>query len=103
MEIITIDARENGSRPPIQTWGGKVVPSGYVEIKCDTTAFIESKGFVTLTIENGVCTAMEVNQEALDAWNAEHPDIPTPDTPTGDDAAIYDELAQAYNEGVQNA
>lgn len=40
--------------------------------------YIEAKGFVYLEIENGEVVAVEVNQEALDAYLAEHPDQPEP-------------------------
>lgn len=39
-------------------------------------AYIEAKGFVYPEIENGEVVAVEVNQEALDAYLAEHPDQP---------------------------
>lgn len=37
--------------------------------------YINTKGFCTLTIEDGAVTALAVDQEALDAYNAEHPDV----------------------------
>lgn len=37
--------------------------------------YINTKGFCTLTIEGGAVTALAVDQEALDAYNAEHPDV----------------------------
>lgn len=39
-------------------------------------AYIEAKGFVYLEIEDAEVVALEVNQEALDAYLAEHPDQP---------------------------
>lgn len=36
--------------------------------------YIEAMGFVYLEIENDEVVAVEVNQEALDAYLAEHPD-----------------------------
>lgn len=45
------------------------------------TDYIATKGFCTLTIEDGVVTALKVNQEALDAYNKDHPDI-EPEKPT---------------------
>lgn len=38
--------------------------------------YIEAKGFVFLEVEDGEVVAVEVNQEALDAYLAEHPDQP---------------------------
>ena len=37
--------------------------------------YINTKGFCTLTVQDGVVTALAVDQEALDAYNAEHPDV----------------------------
>lgn len=38
-------------------------------------AYLDTKGFCTLTIVDGAVTALAVDQEALDAYNAEHPDV----------------------------
>nr|DAE79367.1 MAG TPA: hypothetical protein [Caudoviricetes sp.] len=37
--------------------------------------YINTKGFCTLTVQDGTVTALVVDQEALDAYNAEHPDV----------------------------
>lgn len=37
--------------------------------------YISTKGFCTLTVQDGTVTALAVDQEALDAYNAEHPDV----------------------------
>lgn len=37
--------------------------------------YINTKGFCTLTVQDGAVTAVVVDQEALDAYNAEHPDV----------------------------
>ena len=37
--------------------------------------YINTKGFCTLTIEDGAVTALVVDKEALDAYNAEHPEV----------------------------
>lgn len=37
--------------------------------------YINTKGFCSLTIEDGTVTALAVDKEALDAYNAEHPDV----------------------------
>lgn len=39
------------------------------------SSYIDTKGFCNLTVENGVVTALEINQEAYDAYIAEHPDV----------------------------
>ncbi|MBS7224853.1 MAG: hypothetical protein KH050_05865 [Clostridiaceae bacterium] len=38
------------------------------------SAYIEAKGFVIPTVKNGVMQSLEVNQEALDAYNKEYPE-----------------------------
>lgn len=48
--------------------------------------YIQARGFVYLEIENGEVVAVEVNQDALDAYLAEHPDQPEPEPkPTSED------------------
>ena len=37
--------------------------------------YINTKGFCALTVQDGAVTALVVDQEALDAYNAEHPDV----------------------------
>lgn len=37
--------------------------------------YINTKGFCTLTIVDSAVTALVVDQEALDAYNAEHPEV----------------------------
>lgn len=37
--------------------------------------YISTKGFCTLTVQDGAVTALVVDQEALDAYNAEHPEV----------------------------
>ncbi len=38
-------------------------------------AYIEAKAFVVPAIENGVVQSLKVNQEALDAYNREYPEL----------------------------
>ena len=44
--------------------------------------YINAKGFVLPVIEDGQVASLEVNQEALDAYLAEHPDVPVEPEPT---------------------
>lgn len=37
--------------------------------------YINTKGFCILTIVDGAVTALVVDKEALDAYNAEHPEV----------------------------
>ena len=79
--------------------------------------YIEAKGFVILEEleqveevpiplllkgirEFWMVKKLSVNQEALDAYNAEHPDIPGP-TPE-EELDVWDELANAIREGVDS-
>lgn len=106
MYIIKQIAHENGSRPPMQSWGKETTPEGYVlcpnkffEVFYSTTP----AGFVNITIENDVVTSMEVNQEALDAYLASLPEPePAPEPDEGDQPVTWNDLAQAYNEGVNS-
>lgn len=43
--------------------------------------YINTKGFCTITVQDGAVTALVVDQEALDAYNKDHPDV-TPEKPT---------------------
>ena len=45
------------------------------------SAYLATKGFCTIVVEDGVVTGLTVDQEALDAYEAEHPDVPEPDPP----------------------
>ena len=58
---------------------GQVFP-GCVALPDDLLSdYINAKGFVIPSIENGAVVAVAVNQEALDAYLAEHPDQPEPE------------------------
>lgn len=37
--------------------------------------YINTKGFCTLTVQDGAVTALVVDQAALDAYNAAHPEV----------------------------
>lgn len=39
------------------------------------SAYLDTKGFCTLTVQDGAVTALAVDQEALDAYLKEHPDV----------------------------
>lgn len=58
---------------------GQVFP-GCVALPDDLLGpYIKAKGFVYLELEDGEVVAVEVNQDALDAYLAEHPDLPEPE------------------------
>ncbi len=76
MKFIQMEPNPSGAYPPIQESNMSAVPPGMVLVPedLDTSGFYVAKGFVTLTIQNQTVTGYTVNQEALDAWVAEHPD-----------------------------
>lgn len=62
-------------------------------------AYIDAKGFVYLEVEDGEVVAVEVNQEALDAYLAEHPDQPEP---TPEESVTWASMATSIKEGVDD-
>lgn len=73
MYIIKIKENADGSRPALQTWGGKKLPNGYAICPDELYSVFYStspSGFVNITVEGDMVTAMEVNKEALDAYIA---------------------------------
>lgn len=52
-----------------------------VELLAD---YLATKGFARLTIVNDVITAVAIDQEAYDAYMADHPDVPDPEEPPTD-------------------
>ena len=73
MYIIKINVNADGSRPALQTWGGKTLPDGYAICPDDFYSVFYStspSGFVNVTVEGDTVTAMEVNNEALEAYIA---------------------------------
>lgn len=75
------NASGNYGNPMGQTFPGSVaLPDDLLG------AYISAKGFVIPSVENGAVVSLEVNQTALDAYNAEHPDVLEPDPqPTTED------------------
>ena len=59
--------------------------------------YINTKGFCTLTIEDGAVTALVVDQEALDAYNAEHPEV-EPEKPVTLEELLAALLGEEANE-----
>ena len=77
MYIIKLKANENGSRPALQTWGQETPPEGYAFCPDEFYEVFYSTrfaGFVNITVEDNVVTAMEVNQAALDEYIANLPE-----------------------------
>ncbi|MBC8536897.1 hypothetical protein [Feifania hominis] len=76
MKIIQIEPNKSGSRPPMQDWALRNLPQGYsfVPNGLDTDIFYSYNGFVNLTIEGDIVTAMTPNIEAWQAWKASLPE-----------------------------
>lgn len=106
MYIIKKNPNIDGSRPPIQTWSKDIPPTGYAVCPEEFyTVFYSTTpaGFVTITVEDDVVTSMEINQEALNAYLASLPEPePEPVPDEGDDPVTWNDLAQAYQEGVNS-
>lgn len=65
--------------------------------------YIAARGFVIPTVVNDTVAAVAVNQEALDAYLAEHPDGDPPQEPEEEQtASVWEELDAAYQEGVNS-
>lgn len=67
------------------------------------SAYIETKGFCTLTVEDCIVTALEVNQEALDSYNESHPETEAPEDPvTLESLKAENEQLKAQQEVLEN-
>lgn len=76
MYIINHSKNPSGAYPAPNSWGAYDVPDGFAVIpdELDMSVFYAYKGFVDLTIEDGIVTAITPDQEAYDAWMSEHPE-----------------------------
>lgn len=61
--------------------------------------YLAAKGFVALTVEDGAVTSLETNQEALDAYEADHPDLPLEEP---EEPVTWAAMAAAIREGVND-
>lgn len=61
--------------------------------------YLAAKGFVTLTVEDGAVTSLETNQEALEAYEADHPDLPLEEP---EEPVTWAAMAAAIREGVND-
>ncbi len=77
--IIQEIANENGSRPPMQSWGNYPVPNGFVLCSSEfLETFTKAKSFVNISFEDGVVSGMTENTEAKTAYEA----LPEPEPTT---------------------
>ena len=107
MYIIKIKAKENGARPPIQTWNKPTLPEGYAICPDELYAVFYSTtpaGFVNIEVEDGVVVGMTVNDAALEAYIASIPEpVITPEEEIAElkaKLAATDYQAIKYAEGV---
>ena len=102
MNIIQINANENGGRPPLQRWHG-APPAGYALVPdtLDTSAFYDFMGFVTLELDGSTVTAMTGNQEALDAYKASLPEPVEPQPTTEERVAALEAENKLLKEQVK--
>lgn len=98
MFYIQKEPTEIGAFPPPQSLEAEGLykfPEEFIE------EFISYNGFVFLTVEGEAVTAISPNIEAWEAWKATLPKEEK--TPKAETSTVYDELAAAYKEGVQEA
>lgn len=101
MNIIQINANENGGRPPMQSLHG-APPAGYALVPdtLDTSVFYNFMGFVTLELDGSTVTAMTGNQEALDDYKASLPDPVEPPPTTEERVAALEAENKLLKEQV---
>lgn len=101
MNIIQINANENGGRPPMQSWNG-APPAGYALVPdtIDTSVFYNFMGFVTLELDGSTVTSMTGNQEALDAYKASLPEPVEPPPTTEERVAALEAENKLLKEQV---
>lgn len=101
MNIIQINANENGGRPPLQSWHG-APPAGYALVPdtLDTSVFYNFMGFITLELDGDTVTAMTGNQEALDAYKASLPEPVEPPPTTEERVAALEAENKLLKEQV---
>ncbi len=69
MYIIKSTSNEDGSRPPITSWGNYEIPNGYIECKEELIGdFVRFNGFVNTTIENDIVIALTENTDAREVY-----------------------------------
>lgn len=101
MNIIQINANENGGRPPMQSLHG-APPAGYALVPdtLDTSVFYNFMGFVTLELDGSTVTAMTGNQEALDDYKASLPEPVEPPPTTEERVAALEAENKLLKEQV---
>lgn len=73
------ESGNHGNPVSSQTTGMVALPDDLL------SAYIEAKGFVNIQVEDGAVTSLETNQEALAAYEAEHPEEPEEAEPSAEE------------------
>lgn len=90
MYYINSTPTENGNYGnPRSNGGGLALPYELLD------SYIATMGFAILTFDGDTVTAVEVNQDALDAYLAEHPVLPTEDGPIDPQPTIEERMTSA--------
>lgn len=96
MRYITKKNTSSGAYPPPQTLKAKGLLNFPDEFLKEFNSY---NGFVTLTVEGDTVTGITPNVEAWEAWKATRKEEEQPTA----DSSVYDEFAEAYRQGVQEA
>ncbi len=75
MRLIRKEPNPSGAYPPIQETSVTSLPAGMAAVpeEMDDEVFYENNGFVTLTLDGDVVTAMTANTAARESWLASLP------------------------------
>lgn len=123
MKLVYTDPNPSGAYPPIQEGNFEKCPEGMAEWpeELGTETFYQYNGFVKLTVEDGKVKDCRPDVEAWEAWKADHPEPgpePEPEPTSLEERvealeggkadraevdAVWNQLAEAYREGVNEA
>lgn len=114
MKAVYTEANPSGAFPPIQEGNFARVPAGMAQWPedLDTGPFYQYNGFVKLTFLDGRVTACEPDVEAWERWKASLPPEPEPGPEPAsleervkalEEDNVWDQMAKAYSEGVNEA
>lgn len=98
MYYIVKTPTKEGAYPPPQSLKAKGLLNFPEEL---INEFNNYNGFVSLTVKGDTVTAISPNVEAWEEWKKTKTE--EEETPQPENSSVYDELAAAYKEGVQEA
>lgn len=105
MYIIRKTRSASGAYPPLQTWSLSTAPLGYLIYPDEfySTFYPSDKlvaGFVDLMLDKDTITNVKWNDAAYQSYIEALPPEPEPELES--EYVTYDELAEAYREGVES-